>query len=311
MCILANFLTRLADSAEIHTPAELGKFAELARVFVAALEAWHAPTLGAGISEQAMHRALHTSDEHFDSYCHAQPPARVRRALDDAKARSVPAQARVQLALVQLARLFEPRDAVYRPAHAGLSHAWRLVFQRARRRHARHLLPALERKRAVTLRSLPQPLNALLRYNESRDLRRYHVLMEGRRCGAKLWALKQRYGTGVLLLAKLVLNLARLYHCSTEAFAELEAQLALMPCFADFATAVLAAYEATMATMTRTMTRLPAVEMLRLYANKGSDVALRYAAEVGERTLPCLRSPLSPPLLTDADDSFVCSQPLE
>jgi uncharacterized protein YuzB (UPF0349 family) len=52
---------------------------------------------------------------------------------------------------------------------------------------------------------------------------RYNVLMEWRRCSSKLWALIGHYGTGVLPPAKPALNLARLYHCSSDAFAVLEA----------------------------------------------------------------------------------------
>jgi hypothetical protein len=93
------------------------------------------------------------------------------------------------------------------------------------------------------------------------------------------------YGTGVLLLAPPVLNLARLYHCSDDAVTGLEAQLALMPYFADFVTAVSAAYETTLAPATTLTTmalaRLPAVELLRLFADEGSDAALRCASGLG------------------------------
>jgi hypothetical protein len=175
---------------------------------------------------------------------------------------------------------------------------------------------ALGRKRAATLHSLLRPLNSLLRSYERGDMRRYNLLSEWRRCGAKLWALMQRYGTGVLLLAQPVLNAARLYHCSNESYDELDAQLALMPRFANFATAVSAAYEATLAaamtttaktttTTTTSATPPPAMEMLRDFANSGSNVVLCYAAEVGRRRLESSHSPLSPSLLADANNEWV------
>jgi hypothetical protein len=109
------------------------------------------------------------------------------------------------------------------------------------------------------------------------------------------------YGTGVLLLALPVLNLARLYHCSEDAFAALKTQLTLMLRFADFVTAMSAAYETRLAAppmlTPAAVARLPAVELLRLFANEGSDGALRCASSIGERTLQNLHLPLSPPLL--------------
>jgi hypothetical protein len=51
-----------------------------------------------------MHRALCTSELEFYCYCHAQLPARIRRAIDDADAATVPAAMRVQLARLQLVR---------------------------------------------------------------------------------------------------------------------------------------------------------------------------------------------------------------
>jgi hypothetical protein len=63
-----------------------------------ALKAWHAPTPGASVSKQVMHRALHASEQEFGSCCHAQPAARIVRALDDAKAANVLVQAYAQLA---------------------------------------------------------------------------------------------------------------------------------------------------------------------------------------------------------------------
>jgi hypothetical protein len=104
-------------------------------VIVAALAAWHAPPPGADISELAMHRALCTSKLEFDCYCHAQPPARIKRALDDTDAATVPAAVHVQLARVQLARWFEPRDVAFRQARARLSHVWRNVLQSKERRY--------------------------------------------------------------------------------------------------------------------------------------------------------------------------------
>ncbi len=92
--------------------------------------------------------ARHISEQEFDCYCHAQPPARIVRALNDAEAANDPAQARVQLA-----RWFEPRDVAFRHAHAGLSHVWRLDVQREERRHGPQ--PELNRKMQATLRSLP------------------------------------------------------------------------------------------------------------------------------------------------------------
>jgi hypothetical protein len=119
------------------------------------------------------------------------------------------------------------------------------------------------------------------------------------------------YGTSVLLLAPPVLNLARLYHCSEDAFAALETQLTLMPRFADYVMAVLAAYETRLAvpsTLTSAaVARLPAVELLRLFADEGSDGALRCASGIRERTLQNLRLPLLLPLLAEADATSVCS----
>jgi hypothetical protein len=135
--------------------------------------------------------------------------------------------------------------------------------------------------------------------------------MEGWHCGAKLWTLMGTHSTGVLLLAALVLNLVRLYHCSEDAFAALETQLALMPRFADFVTAVSAAYETRLAappTLTlAAVARLPAIELLRMFADEGSDAALRCTSGIGKRTLQNLRSPLSLPLLAEADATSVCS----
>ncbi len=256
-----------------------------------------------------MHRVLCTSELEFDCCCHAQPPARIRRALDDADAATVPAAVRVQLARVQLARWFEPRDVAFRQARARLSHVWRNVLQRKEHRYGPQL--QLKRQRHASLRSLPRPLDALLRDDEVGSAQRYDAFMEGRSCGAKLWTLMGTYGTGVLLLAPPVLNLARLYHCSEDAFAALETQLALMPRFADFVTAVSAAYETRLAAppmlTPAAVARLPAVELLRLFADEGSDGALRCASGIGERTLQNLRSPLSPPLLAEADATSVCS----
>jgi hypothetical protein len=186
---------------------------------------------------------------------------------------------------------------------------WRNVWQRTERRYGPQL--QLKCQRHASLRSLPRPLDALLCDNEAGSAQRYDVFMEGQRCGAKLWTLMGTYGTGVLLLVPLVLNLARLYHCSEDAFAALEMQLALMPRFADFVTAVSAAYETRLAAppmlTPAAVARLPAVELLRLFADEGSDGALRCASGIGERTLQNLRSPLSLLLLAEADATSVCS----
>jgi hypothetical protein len=256
-----------------------------------------------------MHHALCTSELEFDCYCYAQPPARIRRALDDADAATMLAAVRVQLARVQLARWFELRDIAFRQAHARLSHVWRNFLQRKEHRYGPQ--PQLKRQRHASLRSLPRPLVALLCNDEAGSTQCYNVFMEGRRCGAKLWTLMGTYGTGVLLLAPPVLNLARLYHCSEDAFAALETQLALMPRFADFVTAVSAAYETRLAappTLTpAAVARLPAVKLLRLFANEGSDGALRCASGIGEHTPQNLRSPLSPLLLAEVNATSVCS----
>ncbi len=119
---------------------------------------------------------------------------------------------------------------------------WRNVLQRKERRYGPQ--PQPKRQRHASLRSLPRPLDALLRDDEAQ---RYDMFMEGRRYGAKLWMLMGTYGIGVLLLALPVLNLARLYYCSEDAFAALETQLVLMPRFANFVTAVSAAYETRLA----------------------------------------------------------------
>jgi hypothetical protein len=47
--------------------------------------------------------------------------------------------------------------------------------------------------------------------------------------------------------------------------------------------------------------------LLRLFANKGSDGALRCASGIRERTLQNLRSPLLPTLLAEADATSVFS----
>ncbi len=65
-------------------------------MLVAALDVWHAPKPGAGVSKPAIHRAPPTSNKQFDIYSHAQPPVRSWRALGGAEASNVPAQARVQ-----------------------------------------------------------------------------------------------------------------------------------------------------------------------------------------------------------------------
>jgi hypothetical protein len=59
----------------------------------------------------ARRRRLHTGGKEFDSYSHAQPAALIQRSLNNADEHSVPVQARTQLAHVQLARYFKPRDA--------------------------------------------------------------------------------------------------------------------------------------------------------------------------------------------------------
>jgi hypothetical protein len=165
-------------------PAELRKYARLARVLVAALAAWHALLPGAGVSELAMHRALYTSELEFDCYCHAQPPTRIRRAIDDADAATVPAAVRLQLVHVQLARWFEPRDVAFRQARARLSHVWHNVLQCKECCYG--LQSQLKRQRHASLCSLLRPLNALLRDDEAGSAQHYDVFMEGRRCGAKL-----------------------------------------------------------------------------------------------------------------------------
>ncbi len=278
-------------------------------MLVAALAAWHALPPGAGVSELAMHRALCTSEVEFDCYCQAQPLARIQRALDDADADTVLAAVHVQLAHMQLARWFEPCDIAFRQACARLSHVWRNILQRKERRYG--LQPQLKRQRHASLRSLPQPLDALLRNDEVGSAQHYDVFMEGQRCGAKLWMLMGIYGTGVLLLAPPVLNQARLCHYSEDAFAALETQLALMLRFADFVTAVSTAYETRLAvppTLTlASVARLPAVELLRLFADEGSDGALHCALGIGERMLQNLRSLLLPLLLAEADATSVCS----
>jgi hypothetical protein len=52
--------------------------------------------------------------------------------------------------------------------------------------------------------------------------------------------------------------------------------------------------------------RLPAVELLHQFADKGSNAALCCALGIGERMLQGLRSLLLPPLLANTDDTSVC-----
>ncbi len=70
-----------------------------------------------------------------------------------------------------------------------------------------------------------------------------------------------------------------------------------MPRFFDFVMAMSAAYETRLAAppmLTRTtVARMPAVELLYLFAGEGSDTVLRCASGIGERTLQGLRLPLS------------------
>jgi hypothetical protein len=75
----------------------------LAESLASALDKWHATGLVARVSKLDMCCALHTSNQHFDSYYHVQPPAQVPVALDAAKVHGVRAQEHVHLARLQLA----------------------------------------------------------------------------------------------------------------------------------------------------------------------------------------------------------------
>jgi hypothetical protein len=61
-------------------PTKLRMYADLAELLVLALNEWHATGLVTGMSKLNMCLALHTSNQHFDSYCCMQLPRRMAYA---------------------------------------------------------------------------------------------------------------------------------------------------------------------------------------------------------------------------------------
>jgi hypothetical protein len=104
------------------------------------------------------------------------------------------------------------------------------------------------------------------------------------------------YGSGVLLLVKLVLYPACLYHSSSDEYAAFAVQLALMPRFAAFVSIVSTVFEMMM------LQRSCAVQLLRPFASQCSAAALQLAALQAADVLWDLCLPHSPPAANEAGE---------